>query len=53
MNNRDKEIRKLLAKKGFDSFDDLSERLNNFPETRSAKEIEEELENLKSRLTNS
>lgn len=52
MNNRNKQIRKLLAEKGFDSFDDLSERLNNFPETRSAKDIEDELAKLKLQLIN-
>ena len=50
MNNRDKEIRKLMTEKGFESFDDLSERLNNFPETRSAKDIEDKLAELKMQL---
>lgn len=45
MQNRDKEIRRLMAEKGV-NFDDLSERLNNFPEPSSAKDIEDKLAKL-------
>ena len=46
MKDKQKEIMKLMAEKGFNSFDDLSERLNNFPEPSSAKDIEDKLAKL-------
>ena len=52
MNNRDKEIRKLMAEKGFNSFDDLPERLNQFPTTDSYEDVVAELAELKMQLIN-
>lgn len=52
MENRDKEIRKLMAEKGFDSFDDLSERLNQFPKTDSYEDVVDKLAELKMQLIN-
>lgn len=51
MNKRDKEIRKLMTEKGFDSFDDLSDRLNQFPTTGSYEDVMSELAELKMQLT--
>lgn len=52
MEKRDKEIKKLMAEKGFDSFDDLSERLNQFPTTDSYEDVVAELAELKMQLIN-